>query len=307
MVDGDGKGTEDDKGPGRPGRGTRPGRGSRGPVLTERQRREAREARKRKGSRSRKSQSQSRNPVADGIRATGRELSKAFAFLGGLILTGLAALAPLGSALVEVLGHAARALGRLLVQVARGISAAGRALDRAIRLLDSVLTPSRAVTFLSVGSALLLVFSQFIDYRAVEIGQPGYAEVLDVATPPQTDGRTPIDEHSYLLVATALVALVGTFLLTRGRRPGAVLVTAAGLLALAVGLLVDLPAGTDASEIASAYSGAEAVLLSGFWLELAAGLSLACCGLLMATAPRAASRRGASREQRPPLPVEGTG
>ncbi|MFM8519728.1 MAG: hypothetical protein ACKOB2_04900 [Solirubrobacterales bacterium] len=274
----------------RPGQGNGSESGpksSRRPVLTERQRREAREARRRKR-RSGGSRRRTVNPLVAGVRATGRELARAFGFLGALLLAGLDALSPVWRSLGAVLQQVGRAVEWLVVLLGRALSATGRAIARGLYAADRVLTPARAVLLVAIGSAVLLGWSQFIEYRAVEIGQPGYAEVLDVATAPRTDGRTPIDEHSFILLAAAVVALVGAVLATGGKRPLAgLLVAAAGALAVAVGLLVDLPAGTEASEVAAAYSGAEAVLLAGFWLELAAGVGLACCGLLIAFPPRA--------------------
>jgi len=276
-------------------------------VLTERQRREAREARRRKGKRPAKGGLKTRNPLADGIRATGRELSRAFAFLGGLVLAGLDSLSPIGRALARVLEQVVRAGEWLLELAVRMISAVGRAIGHAVGLADRTLTPSRALLAVAFVSALLLGWSQFIEYRAVEIGQPGYAEVLDVATPPRTDGRTPIDEHSFLIVAAALAALAGTVLAAGGRRPlAALVVVASGLLAVGVGLLVDLPAGTEASEIASAYSGAEAVLLAGFWLEIAAGIGLIFCGAMLMTI-RPTRKRARSPRRRRPVAARGTG
>ena len=264
---------------------------TRRPVLTERQRREAREARRRKRRSGSTGRQRTANPLVTGVRATGRELARAIGFIGGLLLAGLDALSPVWRSLGAVLHQVGRALEWLLVLLGRALSATGRGVARAVAAADRVLTPARAVLLVAIGSAVLLGWSQFMEYRAVEIGQPGYAEVLDVATAPRTDGRTPIDEHSFILVAAAVAALIGVALAAGGRRPLAgFAVTAAGMLAIAVGLLVDLPAGTEASEVAAAYSGAEPVLLAGFWLELAAGAGLACCGLLIAFAPR--NRRG---------------
>ena len=278
------------------------------PVLTERQRREAREARRRRGRTAGRKARPKGNPLVAGIRATGRELARAFAFLGGLLVAGLAALAPVGGAIAELfrqaglaLGWLARAAGRLLATVGAGI---GRLVDR----VDRVVTPARAIVAVSVASAVLLGWSQFIDYRAVEIGQPGYAGVLDVVSAPTTDGRTPIDEHSFLLVAAALAALVATFFGATGKRRAGFVVAGAGLLSIAVAVLIDLPAGTDASVVAAAYSGAEPVLLAGFWLELAAGFGLACCGALIAAAPVPVTRRASQRRRRRrPAAAGGTG
>ena len=278
------------------------------PTLTERQRREAREARRRRGRTAGRKARPKGNPLVAGIRATGRELARAFAFLGGLLVAGLAALAPVGGAIAELfrqaglaLGWLARVAGRLLATVGAGI---GRLVDR----VDRVVTPARAIVAVSVASAVLLGWSQFIDYRAVEIGQPGYAGVLGVVSAPTTDGRTPIDEHSFLLVAVALTALVATFFGGLGRRQAGFVIAGAGLLSVAVALLIDLPAGTDASVVAAAYSGAEPVLLAGFWLELAAGVVLACCGALIAVAPAPTPRRATRRRphRRPAAAEEST-
>lgn len=278
------------------------------PTLTERQRRQAREVRRRKGRRGGRKARPEGNPLVTGIRATGRELTRAFAFLGGLLVAGLAALAPVGAAIAELLRQAGLALGWLARAVARLLTTAGAGISHLVLRIDRVVTPARAIVTVSVASAILLGWSQFIDYRAVEIGQPGYTGVLDVVSAPTTDGRTPIDEHSFLLVGAALAALGATFAGAIGRRRAGLVVAGAGLLSVAVALLIDLPAGTDASDVATAYSGAEPVLLAGFWLELAAGLGLACCGALIAAAPAPATRRAAKkRRRRRPAAAEGAG
>src|SRR5689334_19989103 len=61
-----------------------------------------------------------------------------------------------------------RRLGALLVRVATAASA--------------LITPARAAALVLIAAGACLVASQFIDYRAVEIGQPGYAGLSDVST-----------------------------------------------------------------------------------------------------------------------------
>ena len=282
-----------------PPKRSRPDRSpGRRPVLTERQRREAREARRRRGRTGGRKARPKGNPLVAGIRATGRELARAFAFLGGLLVAGLAALAPVGGAIAELFRQVGLALGWLVRAAGQLLATVGTWIGRLVTRVDRVVTPARAIVAVSVASAVLLGWSQFIDYRAVEIGQSGYAGILDVVSAPTTDGRTPIDEHSFLLVAAALAALVATFLGALGRRRAGFVIAGAGLLSVAVALLIDLPAGTDASDVAAAYSGAEPVLLAGFWLELAAGFGLACCGFLIAAAPAPATRRASERRRR---------
>jgi hypothetical protein len=280
------------------------------PALTERQRREAREARRKRAKRSpvrRRKERARGNPLVAGIRATGRELARTASFLGDAALAGLASLAPLGSALANGLRKVGAALGVVARATFRALRIAAGAIGAVIEAADRFLTPLRAIVFVALGSAILLCFSQFIDYRAVEIGQPGYADVLDVVSAPRTDGRTPIDEHSFLLVVAAILALAGTIAAAGGRRSGGIAVTAAGLLSVVVGLLVDLPAGTDASEIAAAYSGAEAVLLAGFWLQLSAGLGLIVCGALLVASPGAGRARRTGTRRRRTVATEGAG
>lgn len=278
------------------------------PGLTERQRREAREARRKRGRRAPRKERRPRgNPLVSGIRATGRELTRTFSFLAGLALETLNALSPVGSALGRAVREVGSAVGVVIRETVRAIVIAGKAVGRLVERADRILTPARVTLAVAVGAALMLGWSQFIDYRAVEIGQPGYSGVLDVVSAPTTDARTPIDEHSFLLVAAALAALIASVAAARGRRRAGLVVAGAGLLAIVVALLVDLPAGTDASDVAAAYSGAEPVLLAGFWLELAAGLGLVCCGALLATAPRAARRRSAKRRRRRPATAGGAG
>ena len=304
----DGKEGGDRPDRGRPARkSARPGRR---PALTERQRREAREARRKRAKRSpaRKRKERPRgNPLVAGIRATGRELARTVSFLGDAALAGLAALAPLGSALADALRKAGAALGVVARETFRAVRIAARAIGAVIESADRFLTPLRAIVIVALGSAILLGVSQFIEYRAVEIGQPGYSGVLDVVSAPTTDGRTPIDQHSLLLVVAAILALAGTIAATGGRRWGGIAVTAAGLLSVVVGLLVDLPAGTDASDIAAAYSGAEPVLLAGFWLQLSAGLGLTVCGALLVASAGADRKRRAGTRRRRTVAAEGTG
>ena len=70
---------------------------------------------------------------------------------------------------------------------------------------------------------------------------------------------------------------------------------AIGILTLVVALLIDLPDAKDTTEASLAYSGVVAVLLSGFWLELAAGAALTVSGIALLFQP-AANR---AREPRP--------
>ena len=73
---------------------------------------------------------------------------------------------------------------------------------------------------------------------------------------------------------------------------------AIGVLTLAVTLLIDLPDATDTTEASLAYAGAQARLLSGFWLELVAGAALMVTGIALLLEPAPGKARSRQRERR---------
>jgi len=250
------------------------------PVLTERQRQEARrqrQARRRQARRPRPG-----NALSRGIRATGHEIVRTARFVARGIAAAFEATGPVGRHLragVARLGSAARAGAGFL---AAGVAGLFRGAARSLARADRVITPRRAL-IVAAGLAVALLFvSQFTEFRATAIGEPGYAGIEDVTGAPRVDVRTPIGAHSVLLLAAGILALAGLAGSIRtGRRRSALLLLAAGAVSLAVSLAVDLPNGLDAGEAELSYSGAESLLLSGFWLELAAGVTLAWTGALL--------------------------
>jgi len=203
-------------------------------------------------------------------------------------------------------GRSARATGRRLgrrlrpvgVVLFRGLSAIEKRLLRAASWLlraatraSGVLTPQRAICLTILASAGFLIAAQFIDYRAVEIGQAAYAG-LPAAAPPTVDAKTAGDAHAYLLVPVALLAAALALAVLRNERRRGLgrIVFMLGLLSLAVVLLVDLPAGLDAGAQASRFSGARAVLYDGFYAQIASAAGLMLGGALLVAAPKAAAR-----------------
>jgi len=163
----------------------------------------------------------------------------------------------------------------------RATTAASRVATRA----SAAVTPQRAICAVIVASAICLIASQFVSFRSVEIGQPGYAG-LSAAAPPTVGGKDPTDVHSYLLIPIALLAAIaGTMALRPERRGLGRVVIALGLLSIAVILLVDLPAGLDEGAQASRFAGATAVLDNGFYAQLAAAAGLVLGGLLYYARP----------------------
>ena len=203
-------------------------------------------------------------------------------------------LRPLGAAFFH-------GLARLDRQVRRACAAGVRAATAA----SAVVTPRRALGAAILAAGALLAASQFIDYRGVESGQPGYAGLPDLANPPTVSVQTAGQAHSYLLVPLgALAALLGLACARRQRRGLGLGVLGLGLLALAVILLVDLPRGLDAGAQASRFAGATAVLDDGFYAELAAAAGLIVGGLLYYARPcliriSSSGRAASARRRRP--------
>jgi hypothetical protein len=195
-----------------------------------------------------------------------------------------------GTALLE------RAIRRVCAWLVRLATAAG-----------GVITPARAAAAVLIAAGSLLAVSQFIDYRAVEIGQPGYAGLPGVASVPTEAVRTAGAAHAYLLVPIGVAAaLLGVLALVRERRNLGLLVAALGLVSVAVILLVDLPAGLDEGSHASRFAGATAVLEDGFFAELAAAGGMVLGGLLYYARPcririSLSGRAARARRRRPRL------
>lgn len=195
----------------------------------------------------------------------------------------------------------------------RGLAAGDRAARRGAALAvraataaSRVVTPQRAVAAVIVAAGVGLVVSQFIDYRGVEIGQPGYADLPgSIAQAPMIDVQTAGQAHAYLLVPLGLFAvLIGVLCASgRGRRLG-LGAAGIGLVSSAVILLVDLPSGLDAGAETSRFSGASAVLRDGFYAELAAAAGLVVAGLLYYARPcririNSSGRAASARRRRP--------
>ncbi len=216
-----------------------------------------------------------------------------------------------GKRLMVALGRRLRPAGVLVLRVfARGerwLRRASVAATRWATRASAVVTPRRAVYAVVLASAICLAVSQFVFYRGVELGQPGYSG-LPAAAPPTVGVKTAGEASFYVLVPIALLAAVAATMALRPARRGlGRVVIALGLLSIAVILIVDLPAGLDASAQASRFSGATAVLFAGFYAQLAAAAGLVIGGLLYYARPcririnlsgRAASVR--RRRRRPP-------
>jgi hypothetical protein len=215
-------------------------------------------------------------------------------------------------------GRTSKALGRRLrpavVLLLRLFSRGERLLRRAAAIsvrgatrASAALTPPRAICVVILASAACLVASQFVTYSSVEIGTSAYAG-LPAAAPPKVGSESAGEAHAYLMIPIALFAAVAAMAALRTERRGlGRIVFGLGLVAVALTLLVDLPAGLDAGAQTSRFAGAKAVLEEGFYAQLAAAAGLLAGGLLYYARPcririnlsgRAASARRRRRRRR---------
>lgn len=281
-----------------PGRPSREGRASRAQPAADRPRKPVlqrfssmlerrRAAARARGRRARRDQASIRRE-----KATARQEQAARAGQGAGASQG-----PAGrSVSTRITDFGARASGFLLAAaapVAAGMAALAELDRRALAWLAVEVTPLRAAVAVTAIAAVLLGVSQFTDYRGVAVGvedYAAYADVEPVAPAPQVDRRDAGDPHAYLLVPLAVLALALVVAAARGRWQLGRVVSLLGLVALAVAILVDVPAGLDEGDQAIAYASVEAQLLEGFYAQVVSAAVLVAGGLLVARYARPARR-----------------
>ena len=203
----------------------------------------------------------------------------------------------LGGALVEIgraIAAAADAGGRLELRIAallgRPTRAAARRGAALLLAAERAVTPPRAVAAVILCAAVVLGISQFVDYRGVRIGAQLYEGVEAVAPAPQTAREPAGSAHAYVLLPAAALAVVAGGLALRGRWQLGRAVSLLGLIGVAVSLLVDRPTGLEEGIAARNFEGAEAVLIEGFWVQLAASTVLVVAGALLTRYARTKAR-----------------
>jgi hypothetical protein len=209
----------------------------------------------------------------------------------------------------RLLGGLGRMLGWLLAWPMRLAAVAERAIlaildsfaiaaGRALELGERHLTPERAVVAVATAAGGLLIYSQFVAYRGVEVGQPDYTSVSNVAPPPQTDRIDAGAAHAYVLIPLAVLAVaIAIAALVSGRWRLGRIVSLIGLLGIAISLAIDLPKGLDAGTAGSAFAGANATMTEGFYAQLASCAVLVLCGWILAADLRLRSGAKASRRR----------
>lgn len=247
-----------------------------------------------------------RSASTSGARATVRQTTPA---VRRLVETLGRALAWLLAWPLRLAGLIERAITGLLAAIA---SLAGRALE----LVERNATLERVLVVVTGAAAGCLVYSQFVAYRGVEVGQPDYSQVSTIAPPPQTSRIDAGAAHAYVLVPLAVIAfaIAVAALLSQRWRLGR-LVSVIGLVGIAISLAIDLPKGLDAGTAGLAFAGAKATLTEGFYAQLAASAVLVLCGLLLGADPRGSATgvkrrklgRGPARPGRRAASVAGGG
>lgn len=145
------------------------------------------------------------------------------------------------------------------------------------------MTVRRAAAVLALAAVALLAIAEFTTVFEVTVGS------LEVVRRSETAG----DNHGYALLVVALVAVTMTLFALRGARPPAAALVVLGVVALAIALVVDLPATRGSGDLPEslAYENARARAGAALGLEIAGAILLAAAGgLLLAPGGRRASR-----------------
>lgn len=141
--------------------------------------------------------------------------------------------------------------------------------------------PERLLPFACLAAAAVLLASELMTtFQLVAGSQASGTAFCDL------DGG---GHHHYALAVLAAFAIVAVIVaVVAGSRPAAVGVAVAGLLALLLFAIVDLPKANDVGSVSSACDlaaqglDAKAVPQAGFWLELVGSLALASSGAALA-------------------------
>ncbi len=145
------------------------------------------------------------------------------------------------------------------------------------------LRPERLLPFACIAAAVALFASEFMT-----IFELTRSDVASSTTPCTLDASS---RHHFALGVVAIFAVVATVVaVLAGSKPAAIGVAIAGILALLLFLVIDLP---DANSIGTlpdscttqpgSLLDGKAVPQAGFWLELAGSVALAVSGIILAT------------------------
>ncbi len=287
---------------GRPGR-DREGRDAGRAARADRARSERAEARRRALVSARRASRSARRASGEGLRATGAAARGPLRRASRTTGRGTRRARGLATRAGRTTARGLKGAGRRVAILAVAVAAASR---RAIDASAKAARPDRVVGLTALAAIVLLIASQFSDYRGVAVGSPFYGAVENVAPAPQTAKANPLSPHSIVLLIVAAAALYVLFRCVVGRRwqLGRVL-SGLGAVGVIVSLAIDLPQGLDEGTAARDFAGAHAELLGGFWVQLTASATLVALGLLIAEYVRreGVAKRSSDAAARRPRPA----
>jgi hypothetical protein len=179
-----------------------------------------------------------------------------------------------------------RPRGRKALQAARNASSGFRRRLRVFLSTDAIRLIRAGglawvVTAAGFVAGVLLILTEFSRLSYVTTIT---ATCADFADPKLRDSCLTVghESHHYGFAILGLFVILMTFgAAVGGSRPAAVALTVAGVLALGITLLHDLPRTDDKGEIGVAFARGQAHKGTGFWFELVgSSLALACGGFL---------------------------
>ncbi len=137
----------------------------------------------------------------------------------------------------------------------------------------------RLLPFACLAGAVVLIASDFMDTFRFDAVDETTGVVGAVAT--------VADRHQYAMLILGLFSIVALIVaIANGSKPAAAAVGIAGIAAVLLFVLIDVPDAGKVGTFSSAgqsFVEAKAVPLGGFWLELTGALVLAVCGGALAT------------------------
>jgi hypothetical protein len=229
------------------------------------------------------------------LRPVFRPVAAIFSGIAPFVSRGLLFVLQLFAALIAAIAEG----GRFLISRLAGLFGIS-----GVTLADWMrrhVTPRSTVAFVGACAAVLLGVAQFSDYHGVAVDAPNYAGPIGRTAPaPLTGTESAGSAHLWILLPVAALAFLFVPGAYRGSGRFAAGMVVCGVLGIAVALAIDLPQGLDVGREGLAFYGAEAQLLGGFWVEIAASATLILCGCLLPlysrgfTRPRR-RRRGVSR------------
>jgi hypothetical protein len=164
------------------------------------------------------------------------------------------------------------------------------------------ITPARALAVVALVALGALVAAQWRDYSEVSVGVDAYSgDVGAVAPPPEVSSAPTHDAHGWVMLIIAALGVLAVLGAVFKRRRLAIWLVPLGIAVLVIAIAVDAPKGLDEGAAAVAYESASASLLSGFWLQIAAGAVLIACGLMLPRALAPVRRRIPADELGPSL------